>query len=241
MLPSKGRIEQGRQVEYAPSMRPVIALIAGALLATGCFPSGSGGFRITEPKPAFTSPAPPRDTPGNLLRLLEWCFVNRDTATYQTLFTEDFRFVFSPLDPDGNAYRTNPWTREDELISFGHLVNGGDANQPAATSITLGFDRNFRQTENPSHPGIAHALIRTGVTLKILTDQEREIVGYTNFFFVRGDSASIPPDLIARGFRPDSTQWWIQRWEDDTFQEEGLMRAMPAQKATWGSLKALYR
>jgi len=35
-----------------------------------------------------------------------------------------------------------------------------------------------------------------------------------NFFVVRGDSAQIPPQLMARGFRPDTTRWYIERLED---------------------------
>jgi len=65
-------------------------------------------------------------------------------------------------------------------------------------------------------------------------------MGFANFFMVRGDSALIPADLAARGFRPDSTRWYIERWEDDTFQEVGA-RAMPTSTATWGTIKVLYR
>ena len=67
----------------------------------------------------------------------------------------------------------------------------------------------------------------------------RECTGYANFFVARGDSAAVPPDLLALGFPPDANRWYIERWEDDT--SDGGMRAMPAQKETWGSIKVLYR
>ena len=40
--------------------------------------------------------------------------------------------------------------------------------------------------------------------------------GNTTFYLVRGDSAQIPPDLKARGFVPDATRWYIERYEDKT-------------------------
>ncbi|HEY3215598.1 MAG TPA: hypothetical protein VGK93_03810 [Candidatus Eisenbacteria bacterium] len=74
------------------------------------------------------TPAPPgAHTPEEALRLLEWCWNRRDAVRYAKLPTADFRFVFSPLDPQGTAYRDQPWTREDELISARHLFLGGDA------------------------------------------------------------------------------------------------------------------
>ena len=220
-----------------------LALLAPLGLAGGCSSdSGSGGFRITQPQPVHST-APVPDSPENLLRLLEWCYANRDLETYRTLFTEDFRFVFATLDPNGNAYRSIPWIREDEIESFAHLVNGGDANQPRAQSITLMLDRNFRVTDDP-RPGMMptwHRMIRTSATLRIVADPSQwEIFGFANFFVVRGDSAAIPPDLKARGFGPDPQRWYIQRWEDDTSPPEGA-RAMPTSKSTWGSIKAIYR
>ncbi|TMQ71215.1 MAG: hypothetical protein E6K80_06290 [Candidatus Eisenbacteria bacterium] len=210
----------------------------------------------------ITQPAPVPDSPGNLLRLLEWCYTNRDVFKYRELFDDNYRFVFGALDPDGFAYRDNPWTREDEVQSTTHLFQGGDANQPAATSITIFLDRNFRVTEDPNHPGRAHKLVRTSVTLKVVTDQEREITGFANFFVVRGDSAAIPDELRQRGFLPDSNRWYILRHEDDTFQETpGASASAPSLAprfslattpravstedflfpSSWGALKRAYR
>jgi len=36
------------------------------------------------------------------------------------------------------------------------------------------------------------------------------------FYFVRGDSALIRDELKQRGFAPDSSRWYIRRWEDET-------------------------
>jgi hypothetical protein len=212
------------------------AFLAGlGLAAVGCStPDESAGFRITEPRPTAVS-APAADSPENALRLLQWCYANRNTAYHRTLFTADYQFVFGTLDPDGNAYRTTPWTREDELAYFDHLVNG-DATRPPATSLTLLLDRNFRVIEDPRHPGPEHRLIRTSVTLTVVAgDSHYEAQGYANFFLTRGDAAQVPLEL---GDGPDL--WYIERWEDDTLPPEGA-RAMPVRKFTFGSLKVLYR
>jgi hypothetical protein len=243
---------------------PRSALVASMLsavavfLLTGCFnpfdPSVRG-FGVTEPPPI-------PDSPSNVLRLLEWCYENRATFEYRELFDNDYRFVFGQLDPDGFAYRDNPWTREDELQSTTHLFLGGEANQPAATSITILLDRNFRVTADPNRPGRAHKLIRTSVTLKVVTDQQRDVTGFANFFLVRGDSATIPEELRQRGFLPDSNRWYILRHEDDTFHEDNVLQggetssSIPrgaiafrtavttrttAFQSSWGSLKRAYR
>ena len=156
------------------------------------------------------------------------------------MFTSDYQFVFAALDPYGNAYRSTPWTHEDERISFHHLVAGGDANQPRATYASCLFDRNFRVTDDP-RPGKAspwHKLIRTSATLHVVTEAgEQSISGYVNFFLVRGDSAGVPADVSAPH---DSTRWYVERWEDDTFLDYGA-QAMPTKKATWGSIKVGFR
>src|SRR2546422_8620220 len=112
---------------------PWIALAILAVAGGGCSSSpGSPARFILGPRASETAPI--ADSPQSLLRLFEWCYANRDVGHYRTLFTDDFRFVFSALDLSGNAYRDS-WTREQELEYFTHLVNGGGSN-PAATSIT---------------------------------------------------------------------------------------------------------
>ena len=69
------------------------------------------------------------------------------------------------------------------------------------------------------------------------------IAGAASFYLVRGDSAQIPPDLQARGLRPDRSRWWIERWEDETLRVPGRpgMATMPGRSITFGELKMLYR
>ena len=237
------------------STRGVIALLA---LALGAWVMLAGCFNPWDPREAglgVTEPAPIPNSPEGALRLLEWCYDQRAIAEYRELFSDDYRFVFGALDPYGNAYRSTPWTRNDEVESTTHLFQGGDANQPAASSITIILDRNFRVSNDPRYDvSLArwHKLIRTSVTLHVTTEAgQQSASGYGNFFLVRGDSALIPLELSQRGFKPDSNRWYIQRHEDDTFSDQGgggaaAARLRPATaldlvQRTWGYLKALYR
>jgi hypothetical protein len=109
---------------------------AGAVLVTavalcGCY----NPFSPLIAGVGFSQPAPTPNSATNLLRLFEWCYNNKAIAEYREIFTDDYRFVFSPLDSAGADYRGTPWTREDELISTTQLFVGGSADQPPASSI----------------------------------------------------------------------------------------------------------
>jgi hypothetical protein len=240
---------RGVRVRLETVVGPIALLVA--LAGAGCSSDGpEPGSGLWSLKNFLVAPtesrAPGAHTPEEALRLLEWCWERRDVVRYAELPTEDFRFVPSPLDPAGNAYRDDhPWTREDELISAGHLFSGGKADQPAASSIRLDLDRNFLLLADP-RPGKDprwHKSIRTHVMLHVVAGGEVFfLAGSANFFFVRGDSALIPPELGDRGFRPDPGRWYLERWEDETASgsSEGL-RALPSKEMTWGTLKLLYR
>lgn len=222
----------------------------------GCFnpfdPRVIHGGGVSEPPPA-------PDSPGNVLRLLEWCYEHRASAEYRELFTDDYRFVFSTLDENGDAYRDNPWTREDEVESTTHLFQGGAANQPAASSITIHLDRNFNVSNDPRFPGQGRwrKLIRTSVTLTIYVNEgQTTSTGDAVFSLARGDVALIPEELKKRGFGPDSTRWYIERHEDLTQVDpvDGGMRASAVRvsprgsapaffsaRRSWGAVKVQYR
>ena len=193
--------------------------VAMAMLLAGCF----NPFNPRVLGTGITLPPPVPNSPANTLRLLEWCYDNLEPTLYRELFTDDYRFAFSALDPEGNAYRDNPWTREDELISTTRLFLGGDGRS-GASRITLDLDRNFNVRNDPRRgkAGRWHKSVHTSVTLTILAEgSQTNVTGFTNFFLVRGDSALIPKELADRGFAPDSSRWYIERWEDETAQEQG--------------------
>jgi len=237
---------------------PGLGVLAVVLLLPGCF----NPFAPRILGSGISTPPPVPNSPATVLRLLEWCYDNRDAVAYRDLFTDDYRFAFSELDPDGNAYRDQPWTREDELASTTKLFLGGDANQPAASRISLDLDRNFVVlNDSRGKPAPWHKSIRTSVALSIVAEGgQTNVTGSANFFVVRGDSALIPQELLDRGFVPDPNRWYIERWEDETAQlapppaarslpapETESQRARPAGSTTlpsrlsWGGLKVIYR
>jgi len=82
------------------------------------------------------------------------------------------------------------------------------------------------------------------------------LTGNATFYLARGDVAAIPQELLDQGFHPDSTRWYIEKWEDDTANSQtgggsravrapaAPARAVPAYDtfyATWGSVKVIYR
>jgi hypothetical protein len=196
-------------------------------------------------------------------------------AAYGEVLSEDFYWLCSSADSAGAEWRDTRWTRVDELIFARNLFLGGNASQPAASSINLRFDPNFFVSPDPDYAffpepnrtvprdplGRWHKNIRTTVNLRIGTEDGAsfEILGHANFFVVRGDSANIPEELKLLGSKPDSTRWYIRRWDDETGSSGGLsgdlrsravtaiarrpgaLRAQPSRNATWCALKAAYR
>lgn len=227
-----------------------------------------GGFdlaRLIKPPGTPQAPAPAPNSPAGVLRLLEWSYNNRSLATYRELFTADFRWICGSSDSAGAEWRGTPWTRDDEIIFATHLFVSGGANAPAPASVRLTLDQNLFVYPDPYSMawdplGRWHKRIRTTVNLRIELEDGGtvEILGHASFYVVRGDSALIPEELRQRGFRPDSTRWYIRRLEDETAQSGDLSgpspsREVPAaarrpvaldaqasRKASWCSLRALY-
>ena len=221
-----------------------LLLISTLLLAAGC--GRNEVHSPTEPGPLDGMPA--ASSPQGVLNAFQWCHENLSTDGYRLLFTEDFRFAFAALDTSGNAFR-DVWDRQKELDYFDHLVHGGAPDQPAASQITLLFDRTFR-VQNDTRPGKydpeRRKTITTQVNLTIETvdGAVSNVNGKATFYLVRGDAALIPEDL---GLGPDTNRWYIERWEDQTYAPSEATsarsrphHAQPTKNATWGSIKALY-
>lgn len=232
-------------------VRPTLArrLAALGILAAGF--SLAGCFNPFSPRLAPTLgasiPAPkPTSAPG-VLRLFEWCYNNKAIAEYREIFSADYQFFFSPRDSAGAEWRGTPFRREDELIQATNLFIGSPDGEPAARSINLQFDPNFFVYPDPDFTyfpepnrtmprdliGRWHKNIRTTVNLRIETQDGSsiEILGHANFYMIRGDSADIPDELKLLGFKPDSTRWYIRRWDDETASEGGALALAPARGA----------
>jgi hypothetical protein len=205
---------------------PLIAGLA-ALGAAGCFNPFSPVI-LTE---RVTTTAPSPTTPQNAVRLFEWCWKNRGFEEYKELFTADYVFVSAGLDSAGNPTREIQARRDDEVQTAENMFIGS-AERPPAADIQLDFDRNlisFPDTR-PGKDATWHKTVRTSVNLKVKIDEGNvfEVTGYALFYLVRGDSARIPSDLVARGFEPDPLRWWIERWEDETLAPESIVAGGPS-------------
>ncbi len=196
-------------------VRGAASALAGAALASlllaGC------ATRVTRPVVAQDQgpPAPIPFAPDRVLRLLEWSFDHKGIQQLAEMFSGDFQHVSSAADSAGAAFRGTPWTREDELLEAARLFS-------AARAIDFEFDHNFVVLPDPrtasSDPiGRWHRTIRTQHRLSVWFRDGGRRTDYRldEFFFVRGDSAQIPDDLKASGFGPDSTRWYIQRWDEE--------------------------
>jgi hypothetical protein len=229
-----------------------IRLYGTAVLAlAACLASGCGGGKSNPVVPP-TNGVPRASSPDQALRRLEYAWDNRDPNVYRDLFTSDFTFAFVPGDSAGIPFQVTPWSRDDELTSFNHLVNGGNASQPAATSIQLALAGTLIVNDDP-RPGKNprwHKTINSSVVLiaNFTGGNTSDITGTCDWFFTRGDSALIPIEL---GLGPDTTLWYIDHWKDHTAPVigPGPLRAAPTRvlhptpitNNSWGRLKAQYR
>ena len=236
-----------------PRFAPLLVL--AVLVGAGCW--GSGDL-LTEVKQKFhgvgpppVAPAPLASSPTGVVRRLQWCWEHRNVERYRTIFTDDFVFACASADSAGNPYRNTPWGREDELVFAQNLFVTGTATEPPASSIVFDFygdltpARDFRDGKTyPWHQTIQ--IPDFTLTVNRTDGSAYRVTGRTLFYLVRGDSVTIPADLIAQGAQPDSASWYIERWEDQATAFAPASAAAPAQplptrKATLCLLKSLYR
>lgn len=186
---------------------PFLLLLAGA----GCSPRIMLPIRPPPDAPATAS------TPALALRRLEWGWKHRAIEPCLDLFTCDYEFVFAPGDPTGIRFRDRPWTRPDEIDFARHMFETGSAGVGAASYVGLDMedDPPALPDDRPGKDSRWHRRIETPfVAVVEAPGRQFRVLGIERFYFVRGDSACIPQELRDRGYVPDSTVWWIERWED---------------------------
>lgn len=212
--------------------RAAIAL----LLSLSLLPALAGCGKDSPAKPVVVVP---RDmSPAGIVRMYEYGMNNRNAATLDSLFSEDFRFFFAAGDSAGMT-RDSIWLQPDESVTNYAMLHGTPSVVPLQR-VVLDFDRNLiafpdiRPGRNPRF----HKTIRTTMQLRAEPGDGSvyEVTGFLLFYLVRGDSAQILPGFGA----PDSTRWWIQQMDDETIPPSGF-RALPAPTRTYGALKHLYR
>jgi hypothetical protein len=232
---------------------PVLRLLASlAFLASLISLHGCAG-RVADPTTAEVSsalsletvPAPPPISPEGAVRFLVWCWEQRRDSRYGEVLTADFQFRFEPVDSAGNSYRGLPLTREDELLIARHLFSTGTPVLPPARSIEVHFSPLTALPDpRPGKTAEFHRVIRVMYDLMVVTPRTfYHPGGSMTFFLVRGDSAQVPDDLRARGWTPDPSRWWIERWDEGTVPPPPgpRMGADAPRQLQWSEVKLLYR
>jgi hypothetical protein len=217
-------------------MRTSLLAWLGALLVTAAL-AGCSHTTLSTAPPADQPPA--ASTPAGAVHRFEWAINHRDVDLVAELLTDDFQFIGAATDSAGNAARGLANGRERYLAALRSLL--APPNQ-----VTFVFDRNPIPFPD-SRPGKLpnwHEQIRTTLDLAVRDasgNKIHQIHGSGLFFCTRGDSAAIPAELMARGFKPDSTQWWLDRYEDETPAGGGLPSATdPARSISLTQLLELY-
>jgi len=203
-----------------------------------------------------TGPEPPalpvNDTPTNALVRFERTYESQMLFEYELMLTADYRFTFSSQsDPVlVNQYGDN-WGKDDEVESTSHLFDGftneGGDFVPGASEIGMSIP--FPQVvADPDFPDSAeyYKLVvapSVAVVFAIPGTDGFEISAPHDFHLVRGDAA-----VLNAGQPADANRWYVRRWVDKSAallrRAPGQMapaRVLPAQVATMGSIKALYR
>ena len=167
------------------------------------------------PTPPVVEVRTPRaDSPEAALRLLEWCWNERDMWRYAGLLSNDFVFTF-PDPAAGDDGRIETWDRVQERTSVANLLIG-TTDAPPATGVRLTLDKSFRVMDDPrlGKDPAWHKTVLSNLTLTAQVDGiPTEFTAGTLFYLVRGDSASVPRKWVDRTL-PVSRLWFVERWED---------------------------
>ncbi len=216
----------------------VLAFALLALALSGCSTSSSVAPGV--------NPPPSANSPEKLVRRIEWDW-NQRSDDYVRLLTADFLYVPADGDSAGNAGRI--WNREAESFVAQRMFARSGV-WPQMNSLAFQLERGALVELPDPRPGkhprwhkivSSNAEVSANLTLDGSTPQVYLLTGHFTFYCVRGDSAQIPLDLQWEGVTPDSTRWWIERWEDGTVSTtEPGMHPNPAGTTTFTGLKNLF-
>lgn len=201
--------------------------------------------RIVLPEPPEPDVAPAPVSPAAALDRLAWTWKHRAPEPSGDLFACDYEFAFAPDDSAGIRFQGRPWTRPDELEFARHLFETGSALMPPASHVSISIENEPHSLpdDRPGKDPRWHQRIQTPfVAVVEAPGREFRVLGFETFYFVRGDVACIPQELRDRGYGPDSTRWWIQRWEDYSVSVPAPQRPARAlaRPVSLGAVKSMY-
>lgn len=164
-----------------------------------------------------------------------WGFSHKDVDVVRGLLTDDFLFISAAADSAGNATRDSLGGQNWFLAALAAMADSSSTMSFTVDRALLAF-ADTRPGKNPKW----HRQVRTSVAIVIHGSGSMgtyDVGGNALFFVTRGDSAAIPQEQIARGVKPDSTRWWLDRYEDETLSGTGVRFAsQPARQLTFGLL-----
>lgn len=220
------------------SFSRVIAPALFAVALAGCSTSSSVA--------PGANPPPNANAPVNLVRRIEWDW-NQRSDDYTALLTGDFVYVPAVGDSAGNTGRI--WSRETESFVAQRMFARSGV-WPQTNSLAFQLDRGELVSTPDPRPGKhprwhqvvrANAEVSANLSFGDGSPSVYLLTGAFVFYCVRGDSAQIPPELVEAGVRPDTTRWWLERWEDATIPAtEPGMHPDPARSTSFTALKNLF-
>jgi hypothetical protein len=226
--------------------RFIALLLATAVIVPGCSNDDDSSPTSLSLGQAF-DPEAPRDgspvpnSPEAAVALVQWCWNHEAVGRYADVLVDDFRF-HCQID-SGSTFRELGLQRDDELEFARHLfVTGNDYVAPAARVAFVLDSVVVLPDMRPGKDSDSRRVVSSVVTLVIETRSENyRLRGRSRFYVVRADSASIPADLRARGFRPNTHRWYVQAWEDESSTRLEPPRRGPTRNKVLCDLKILYR
>jgi hypothetical protein len=210
------------------------AAALGAIAVLGC------GCATTLVTPEPVDEPPPASSAAAAVQRFAWGFNHKDVEVVRGLLTDDFQFITAGLDSAGNPDRV-PVPNVPNVRAW--FLAALAAMSDSSSSMSMVLDRNlvaFPDTRAGKAPRF-HKQIRSSADVRVrfrAPDGHVEVTGNLLFFVTRGDSAAIPADLIGRGFKPDSTRWWLDRIEDETLVGAAAVSSatQPSGRITFGLL-----
>jgi hypothetical protein len=204
-----------------------------AVVGAGC------ATKTVAPLPADTAPL--ANSPANAVKRFEWAMNHKSAETIRDMLTDDFVLISASMDSAGNPGRDTLGTGTGSRTWFSDALAAMDSASSVVTCLMDAQPTPFPDARPGKNPRF-HAQVRSSFDLRVDVGGDRfGVTGNLLVFVTRGDSASIPAELQARGVRPDSTQWWFEHMEDETFSGANLPSAtQPSRNWTFAALLELF-
>ena len=185
--------------------------VAGALLALALVAGCAKDDKIVDPGPSHGLIA---DSPANAVRLMAAAFVARDTTIYRGLFTADYVFVVMADTVTGTPTPGNlDWAEEMRFARNCFRLGTSQLAPPRTITDSLGTLTALPDAR-PGKNATWHKEITARLRLSAdALDTVFEVDEFLTFYLVRGDSASVTPEICGSGVPPDAERWYVERIE----------------------------